>query len=78
MRPSMMLSRAARSSGLSSAMAASCSQRTSLAPCGVSAGGYVDGEVVEGDVEGFGDAYEVVEAGGDAAGFVAADPLPRG
>jgi hypothetical protein len=42
------------------------------------AGGAVDGEVVEGDVEGLGDADERVEAGGDLAVLVAADPAGVG
>jgi hypothetical protein len=37
------------------------------------AGGAVDGEVVEADVESLGDSQEGVEAGGDAPVLVAAD-----
>lgn len=38
-----------------------------------SSGGVIEDEVVEAGVEGFGDAGERVEAGGDAAVFVAGD-----
>lgn len=42
------------------------------------AGCVVEEQVVAGDVEGLGDADEGVEAGGDFAGFVAADALAVG
>ena len=42
------------------------------------AGGAFDDEVVDGDVEGFGEADEGGDGGGEFAGFVSADALAVG
>lgn len=74
----MTLLRVASSSSPSSAMTARRSPRAFSTEWRGRRGDVVDEEVVDGDVERFGDADDGVEGWGDAAVLVAADALRVG